>query len=161
MKRKIADKPYGAYFLYGPTYNKSIDRYMVFLISRDKSHRTSMTYARYLMSTSLGRKLRQNEHVDHIDNNRLNDTICNLQILTQCENSRKSSKKQMVLLKCPECGIEFSRQRRQTHLTKNRGMSTCCGRHCSGKFSNRRSKENVSERLDHNIIREYVQQYTS
>lgn len=159
MKRKIADKPYGTYYLYGPTYNKSIDRNMVFLISIDGGHRTSTTYARYLMSTSLGRELSENEHVDHIDENRLNDTIGNLQILTPGENNRKSAKRHMVLLKCPECSVEFLRQRRQTYLIKNRGFSTCCGRSCSGKFAHRQTVENVSERLNQNVILEYVERH--
>lgn len=49
-----------------------------------------MTYARWLMQEHLGRKLEPWEHVDHKDENRLNDLIENYQILTLAENTRKS-----------------------------------------------------------------------
>ena len=46
-------------------------------------------YARYLMAVKLGRFLTSDEQVDHIDNDRTNDVIENLQILTQEENIKK------------------------------------------------------------------------
>lgn len=52
---------------------------------------TSMSYARYLMEDNLGRELLPDEHVDHVDNDPLNDVVENLQILSPAENNRKSN----------------------------------------------------------------------
>ena len=57
-------------------------------------------YARYLMAVKLGRFLRKDEQVDHIDNDRTNDVIENLQILSQTENIKKYN----ATLKQPEHG---------------------------------------------------------
>lgn len=97
-------------------YNNSFDR-------------SSISYARYLMTCHLGRQLESHEHVDHIDNDKTNDVIENLQILTQSENNKKASKgKTMLTLVCPICGNLFTRQRNQlTHKT-NPTCSRRCGR---------------------------------
>ena len=48
-----------------------------------------MAYSRYLMAVKLGRFLTDEEQVDHIDNDKTNDSIDNLQILTAKENTDK------------------------------------------------------------------------
>lgn len=89
-----------------------------------------MTYARYLMCMHEGRWLGPDEHVDHIDDNKLNDVIENLQILTKSENSKKNSPgRTMVTLVCPACNEEFTKERRQTHIVKG-GKPTVCSRKC-------------------------------
>lgn len=54
-----------------------------------KKERTTISYARYLMSVKLNRFLDRNEEVDHIDNDKTNDSIENLQILSSKENKEK------------------------------------------------------------------------
>lgn len=51
--------------------------------------RTSTAYARYLLACHLGRFLKREEHVDHIDNDKSNDEIGNLQLLSPEENRSK------------------------------------------------------------------------
>lgn len=94
-----------------------------------------MTYARYLMCLKEGRWLEEHEHVDHVDDNKHNDVIENLQILTLAENNKKSAKgRAMVTLICPGCSEPFVRERRQTHLVKG-GNPTSCSRSCAAKRS--------------------------
>lgn len=130
-----ADPPFFGYTLYGPVMDRVEGRRKVFLVHGDGS-RTTMTLARYRMCVHLGRKLEQSEEVDHKDEDRLNDDLSNLQILTRVQNLRKSAAhkgRMMVTLKCPSCQKIFERGRSQTHLAK-KGVFTACSRKCSGIF---------------------------
>lgn len=53
------------------------------LLVRNDGSKTSTSYARYL---------KEEEHVDHIDNEKLNDNITNLQILSTKDNNIKKNK---------------------------------------------------------------------
>jgi len=98
------------------------------ILFNNKKNRSSVSYARYLMACHLKRYLTLNEHVDHIDNDKTNDTIPNLQILTQAENSKKAAKgKTYRDFICPVCQKEFQLESRQSH--KNQ---PCCSRKCGG-----------------------------
>lgn len=125
---------FDSYKIYGP-YNNEVRRLVVLVSKETGKPVSSMSYARYLMSVKLDRYLTDNEEVDHIDGNPLNDSIDNLQILTPAENRRKSSMtgRTMITLNCPNCGTEFTIERRQTHLIKG-GSHTCCSRSCAGKY---------------------------
>ena len=96
---------YVGYAIYGPYGSK---RQIVVLVS--PGHRTTMSYARYLMSLHMGRELTDNEEVDHIDDDCTNDVIENLQILTPAQNREKQNRlrlqRSIVTLTCPECGNE-------------------------------------------------------
>lgn len=124
--------PYADYKVYGPYIHAGQGRYYVYLVN--PKHRTSTSYARYLMSIHLGRLLTREEEVDHIDNNKQNDSIDNLQIVTKQYNRAKNRKPTLVKLVCPNCLIEFIRPRNQTHLVKGGKIPTCCSRSCSSKY---------------------------
>lgn len=47
------------------------------------------SYARYLMAVKLGRYMTEDETVDHVDNDKTNDIIENLQVLSLGDNIRK------------------------------------------------------------------------
>lgn len=94
--------------------------------------RSSTSYARYLMATHLKRFLLSEEHIDHIDNDKTNDVLENLQILTRLQNSQKSAKgKTYTNLKCQFCGKEFKREKR---LLCSPRKTICCSRSCSVKL---------------------------
>jgi plasmid replication initiation protein len=123
-----AEHPFEEYKLYA-VFHKKMKRKMACLVS--KENRTTISYARYLMSVHLGRKLTKIETVDHIDGDTLNDSLENLQILSNEDNIKKSARgKTMVTLKCPVCSNLFTKEKRQTHLVKG-GNPTCCSRNCS------------------------------
>jgi hypothetical protein len=124
---KEASHPFTGYKLYVVFHNK-MKRRMACLVS--KKDRTTISYARYLMSVHLGRKLTPFETVDHIDGNKLNDSLENLQILSNADNVRKSAKgRMMVTMICPVCSSYFTKERRQTHIIKG-GSPSCCSRNC-------------------------------
>lgn len=80
--------------MYGPYIVKSkygIRRRSVMFRLAD-GRRTSMSYARWQMTQHLGRKLSPNEHVDHVNEDALDDRIENYQILTPSENAAKHNR---------------------------------------------------------------------
>lgn len=122
------------YKIYGP-YGKH--RKIVALVSPD--HRTTMSYARYLMTLHLGRELTADEEVDHIDDDYTNDIIENLQILTPDQNREKQNRlrleRSLITLTCPQCDKEFTRPRRYTKFrTGGSGEPSCCSRRCSIQY---------------------------
>ncbi len=125
-----AEKPFEGYTLYKVFHNKE-GRWYAQLVS--STHRTTVSYARYLMSVKLGRLLDPNtETVDHINENKTDDRIENLQLLPRLENTRRSAKgRTMTTLICPVCEKEFIREIRQTHFCKG-GRQTTCSRKCGG-----------------------------
>lgn len=112
--------------------DKKQSRYMAMLYNGKTKHRTTMSWARYVMSCHLGRELDKNiETVDHIDGDKLNDSLDNLQLLTRADNVRKSKKTlTLIELICPVCKAYFYRRRGQTHLIKG-GKHSCCSRECA------------------------------
>lgn len=89
----------------------------------------SMSYAKYLYTSYYKCDIEKGYQVDHINNDKLDDRVENLQVISQYHNIVKNRKKQeRVLLKCPVCGIEF--------LYPKRNISThpepCCSRKCGG-----------------------------
>ena len=86
---KIELKPPYCYdYKSGYLIDGSENRKMVVLIANDDSkHCTS--YARYLIAVNRGSYLNEDETVDHIDENKTNDSIENLQILSRKDNVKK------------------------------------------------------------------------
>jgi len=95
--------------------------------------RSSTQYARYLMSVELGRFLRFNEQVDHIDEDKTNDDISNLQILTPLANTRKSHIVDKIKCICPVCFKKFLSTKQR--LYKKTNSTKCCSRKCGGIYS--------------------------
>ena len=82
------DPPYSAVWKRGWLCRGSNGRRNVLLFN-SKKERMTTTYARYLMAVKLGRFLTDKEQVDHIDGDKTNDAIENLQILSEAENIAK------------------------------------------------------------------------
>lgn len=165
MQSKIkAEYPYDDYYIYIVNNKNEGRRYAVlYPIDSKKCKRTTISYARYLMSIKEGRILDSNEEVDHIDEDRINDSIDNLQILNGTENKKKyakmNCKKTMVELRCPNCGTVFVRSKHQTYLSKG-GTFSCCSKKCVYEFlskcrRNEFPSEEIQKRLDEMYIREF------
>jgi hypothetical protein len=85
------------------------------------------------MCIKEGRILSKDEEVDHIDNDSLNDSIDNLQILTKKENKDKQSScytKKTTELKCCYCNKIFDRPTNK--LKPN--LKTFCSRSCMALY---------------------------
>ena len=121
MKREIGQFPFDQYYIY-KIFHKNEQRYYICLTSiNDEKIRHTISYARYLMSVKMGRFLTDEETVDHIDNDKLNDSIDNLQILSLADNNRKEANrigKKMVILMCPNCHKIFERCRHQSNICR-------------------------------------------
>ena len=158
--------PYDGYLLSKPFFHAKEGRYMVLLIRESDKHKTTTSYARYLYSVAHKTLLSKELHVDHIDEDRTNDTIGNLQVLSHQSNVSKMNKlrkssREIVELKCPWCQALFHREKRQTFLSKG-GVFTACSRKCSGEVrsflqnKSNRPEEKVNEvlsRISENFIR--------
>jgi len=83
-------KVWGPYTIISGTVKR---RRVVLQDKKNYRKKTSMNYARYLMCLKENRLLSSDEEVDHIDENPLNDSIDNLQILSKPENHKKHYKK--------------------------------------------------------------------
>jgi hypothetical protein len=75
--------------------------------------RSGMTYARYLMCVKLGYILPTELEVDHKDNDKTNDDVSNLQVLTKLENVLKQQQlitDSLVMIdhQCSNCPTVFT-----------------------------------------------------
>jgi len=88
---------------------------------------------RVLIENSLGRLLNTDEIVHHIDGNKENDSLANLEVLFASEHPRVHGKGRiMVAMLCPVCHEGFVRIRSNTHLVQSRSDGqTYCSRRCS------------------------------
>lgn len=93
------------------------NRKHVILFNNNKD-RTTTSYARYLMSCKLQRFLQKTEEVDHIDNDKTNDDIENLQLLSKAANNQKEGLRRRKnkhgtltmyrYCRCYECKLQHS-----------------------------------------------------
>lgn len=140
MKIELQE-PFKSDFKAGYLLRNKEPRNLVALVRFDNT-KTSISYARYLMSCHLKKYLLKEEHVDHIDNDPLNDVIENLQILSVKENNRKNRNhlnivKRYASFVCPMCNNNFTVPYNQvvTKISRNPDYRPCCSRSCGGKKS--------------------------
>ena len=90
---------------------------------------TSMSYAKYLYTSYYNCDVDSYYHIDHINGNKMDDRIENLQKISGTYNRQKDHKhKEMVICICPVCGKEFLFERRNLSTHPN----PCCSRRCGG-----------------------------
>lgn len=112
----------------------------LYCIVRDHPNRTKNDYVlhhRVVIENHLGRILNAEEIVHHVNGDKKDNSIENLQILSVAEHNKihaLESPRKKTRLKCPWCGEIFEKYHNQTHLVK-KSVYTACSRSCSGKFS--------------------------
>lgn len=90
---------------------------------------TSMSYAKYLYTSHYNCEVNSNDHVDHINGDKMDDRIENLQVISGTYNRQKDHKhKEMIMCVCPVCGEEFLFDKRNLSTRPN----PCCSRKCGG-----------------------------
>jgi len=116
---------------------------------------------RIIMENHLGRLLTPDEIIHHINENKKDNRIENLQITTQTEHAHNHGTERgqlYVELICPECGIHFDIPKRQSFLQKG-SEYTCCSRSCRGKFSTYIQYHGKTHEMELaisvNLVREY------
>ncbi len=118
---------------------------------------------RVVMENFLGRMLKDNEVVHHIDHNKKNNDISNLELMDKAlhvEMHSKEQGRQMVKLICPWCKKEFIAEKRCTHLQKpSKYHCTCCCRSCRGKLYRyiqmNRVTSAIRDAINNNVVASY------
>ena len=102
----------------------------VAILYKDDGSSLTMSYAKYLYTSHYKELIDGHEyHIDHINNDKMDDRIENLQKITGSYNrSKDHCHREMALLICPVCGKEFVYPKRNLSTHSN----PCCSRKCGG-----------------------------
>lgn len=124
--------------VYGPYERK--DRRKHVIIVHDDGRKQTKSYPKYLLEQHIGRELLLNETADHIDNDKTNNDITNLQILTRKDNSKKAMNlrpRKVYKFVCPCCGNAAEKYLNQVLANWKKGKAgPYCSRRCAGKVHN-------------------------
>lgn len=120
---------YDDYLIYGPyDHNR---RLRLVMVNKVKGKKTSISYAKYLMEVHLGRYLKSNETVDHIDNDYTNNCINNLRVLSRRQHVYEDVlRNKPNKVHCEYCGKVFMRNKKGNR----HGHGYFCSKQCSGKY---------------------------
>lgn len=90
----------------------------------------------YLIEQNLGRELINDESVDHIDRNKLNDSLDNLRVISLKQNILDDIKRvKPIQIICIRCGTaSFKKARDIKHNAKLGKAGPFCSRSCCGKY---------------------------
>lgn len=120
----------------------NMGRRLVDLVNSEED-RTTISYAKYLICIKLDRLLTEDEQVDHIDGDKRNDSLDNLQVLSVEEHKKKTADESRVewpLVTCAYCGKEFYKKPNQFRYNQKIGAQPHCSRSCNGKHNGKGSK---------------------
>ncbi len=117
------------------------------ILFNSSDDRTSTQYARYLLAVKLGRFLNDDEQVDHKDNDKTNDNINNLRLLTKTENRLKEQIRYLEEDQicfgyyCAYCETKFILTERQKNMKMKAGTEYAfCSRSCASLHQHKRSE---------------------
>lgn len=97
------------------------------------TERGYVLHHRVVVENYLGRMLEEWEVVHHRDGNKKNNNIDNLEIMSREEHARhhSSTGRTCVELICPNCGVVFSKEKRNIRDKQ----APKCSRKCNGEYS--------------------------
>lgn len=103
-------------------------------------------YHRWVVEQAIGRKLGRNEYVHHINGDKQDNRLENLQVLTPLEHNRLHNEKLPKTKICKVCGKEFEPS------VNHRGRSSICSRECLRKWQKQTSvfKDRPIQQYDKN-----------
>lgn len=121
-----------------------------YLSKGSKNKLKTISFPKAVMEINLGKRLLQNETVDHIDRNKENDNSDNLQILDRKQHCKLDAIHVNVeYISCPICGNNFKPTRNQ-HNNNNIKAGPFCSKKCSGKYGS--SVKNGGRKITRNKI---------
>lgn len=138
----------------------------LYAIVRDHPRSTKNGYVlehRIVMENHLGRLLDANEIVHHVNGNKHDNRIDNLELSTTNEHAKTHAilrGRSMLMLKCPMCGKYFRKRKRCTHVSKGASFTTC-SKSCGSKFAWMIRKSGETERVQTAISENIVFEYNS
>jgi len=140
MKIELQE-PFKSVWRNGYLVVNSENRRHICLVNND-TDRTTISYARYLMSVKLGHLVPDDIEVDHIDNDKTNDVIDNLQLLTKADNHLKQKQlyldtvQNTYLVHCVNCTGAFTITERQLKMKIAQNVTNMyCSHRCSGEYN--------------------------
>lgn len=134
----------------GPYLRKDGRKHIVLNSSRPKNDNKlkTISYPKALMEVRIGRRLDNDETVDHINGDYTDNSDENLQILSRVDNAFKgATKRNPVFGDCVLCGKTFELSRFQIHKKKEIA-GPFCTKSCRGKY--KRSVQLGGERIERN-----------
>lgn len=102
------------------------------MVDKDRNYKCYL-YSKYLMSVKMGRVLKEEEQVDHINGDKADDRLSNLEVVTKQENERRwrnSVKSKWVKLICPICNESFERLEKDVRYKRKHKTKVYCSRAC-------------------------------
>lgn len=105
---------------------------------------------RIVVENSLLRILDSNEVVHHIDGNKKNNSLANLEVMSKSKHTRQHQiikGRKFLKMKCPNCGSVFDIPENQSYLYKG-GKFNCCSRSCRSSFSRKIHLHGITERME-------------
>lgn len=119
-----------------------IEGYRAYTVHYDSGKKTTVLEHREIMEKHVGRKLLTSEHVHHKDENKLNNSLENLVILTSAEHALlHHAPEEPVELTCIFCNCKFYRKASRERCERKRGkFGPFCTNSCSGKYFSGSSK---------------------
>ncbi len=146
------EEPYKSLWKNGYLVINNQNRKNVCLVN-DDSDRTTVSYARYLMSVKLGYLVPDHLEVDHKDDDKTNDDINNLQLLTPEQNKLKENLRYKTQdqisygYECANCGVSFILTERLVKMRLAQNVEHAfCGRSCSTSFNYKIGKLSIGRK---------------
>lgn len=132
---------YGGSYLTGPYVEKKSGRAQVYIRHNGKKIK-QISLARYLMTCHLGYIVPDNLDVDHINGDKTDDRIENLQLLPRGPNARKSHTKGLLWQEiiCPKCGNPFFVRGNTLRTNQKNNRKTYCSRSCAASNPRKRGR---------------------
>ena len=93
------EKPYEGYRLYGPYVHSYTNRKIVYLRKLFTKEKVYLNYARYLMEIHLGRRLSPQEDVHHVNGDKTDDRLENLEVIHRAFHSTNHGKNRTDLIR--------------------------------------------------------------
>lgn len=105
---------------------------------------------RLVMEKHLNRELKYNEVIHHIDEDKKNNHIENLRLMTRSEHSKLHAKKaKTITINCANCGKKITIREKYYNFKKQNQKKFFCSQFCVGTFY---KSEKYNKKL---IITEY------